>query len=229
MLRIDPRHFMAALCLTTTGLTSMAFAQSAGTPATVTYQIKADAMCCQGCAKKVAAQLYAAPGVINVKADVPNRIVTVTAKPSQKLTVEKLWYAVEQGKGGPSQLSTAIATYTLTPTDQLKPEERANGGQYTLLIADMHEMAQAQKVAGQLRAVRGIEDLSVDLDKGAMFVKPAAKANLSLFALAAAVEQAEESVVSVTGPYGRLSMASTEEASARAAMSPRQPAQGIVQ
>src|SRR5262245_10993163 len=69
-------------------------------------QIVADDMCCNGCAQKIGAQLYAAPGVTAVDADVPNRLVVVTAKPSSKLTAERLWAAVEKGNGGPSKLIT---------------------------------------------------------------------------------------------------------------------------
>ena len=229
MLRVILGHYVAAASLAIVGLIPTTFGQSAPATSTVTYEIIADWMCCQGCAKKVAAQLYTAPGVINVKADVPNRIVTVTAKPSPKLTFEKLWHAVEQAKGEPSRLSTSEATFTLTPANQLKPEDRVGAGQHKLLIAEMNEMERAQKVAGKLRAIRGVENLSVDLTKGALFVKPAAKVQLSPFALAAAVEQAEESVISVTGPYGRLSIEPVEQQAARAALSSRQPTQGTVQ
>ncbi|HEX2474232.1 MAG TPA: heavy-metal-associated domain-containing protein, partial [Lacipirellulaceae bacterium] len=84
----------------------------------INVQITADDMCCQGCAQKVAAQLYAAPGVTTVATDVPNRTVKVTAKPSAKLTLERLWRAVEKGKGGPSKLVTAQATYTLIKAEK---------------------------------------------------------------------------------------------------------------
>ena len=52
----------------------------------VTYEITADEMCCGGCAKKVASQLYTAPGVSNVKAMVAGRTVTITSKPSPTRT-----------------------------------------------------------------------------------------------------------------------------------------------
>ncbi len=195
----------------------------------VTYQIVADGMCCQGCAKKVAAQLYTAPGVTNVKADVPNRLVTITAKPSPKLTLEKLWKAVEQAKGKPSRLTTPHAIYTLARLDQLKAADQPAAGVYTLFIADLHDMQRAENVAGHLRAIRGMESLSVDLAQGALQVTPTAKVELSPFALVAAAEQAEELAVAVTGPFGRISIEPVTEQAAGAVLSSRQPAQGTVQ
>lgn len=195
--------------------------QAAPNAANATYQIIADGMCCQGCAKKVAAQLYTVPGVMNVKADVPNRLVTVTAKPSPKLTLEKLWNAVEKAKGQPSQLTTSAASYTLVGLDQLNPEEQPPAGVYALFVADMHDMPRAEKVAGQLRAVRGIESLSVDLPGGVLLVKPVPKVQLSPWMLVAAAQQAEELPVAVTGPFGRISIEPVTQQAARAALPPR--------
>jgi copper chaperone CopZ len=214
------RSFSLAALIAGIGLEG-ATGQAAPNAANATYQIVADGMCCQGCAKKVAAQLYTAPGVMNVTADVPNRLVTITAKPSPKLTLEKLWKAVEQAKGKPSQLTTSDATYTLIAPDQLKPEEKPPAGVYALLVADMHDMPRAEKVAGQLRAVRGIESLNVDLAGGVLLVKPAAKVKLSPWALVAAAQQAEESPVAVTGPFGRISIEPVTQQAARAALPPR--------
>lgn len=206
-----------------------AVSQAAPSTPNVSYEIIADGMCCQGCAKKVAAQLYTAPGVINVKANVANRTVTITAKPSPKLTLEKLWQAVEKAKGKPSRLTTSDAIYTLARPDQLTLEQQTNEGVYMLFVADMHDMQQAEKVAGQVRTIRGIESLSFDLTQGALLVKPAAKVQLSPWALAAAVGQAEESAVAVTGPFGRISIEPVAQQGASAVLSSRQPAQGTVQ
>lgn len=206
---------------------SNAIAFGAG-PTNATYEIIADGMCCQGCAKNVAAQLYAAPGVINVQTDVPTRTVTITAKPSPKLTLEKLWNAVEKAKGKPSQLATSQAVYKLTPTDQLKPDEHPAAGVYTLLVANMHDMKQVERIVAQLRPIRGIESYSVDLAQGALFVKPAPNVQLSPWALAAAVGQAEQSPVAVAGPFGRIRIEPVAQQAAPAVLS-RQPAQGTIQ
>jgi copper chaperone CopZ len=192
--------------------------QAAANAGNATFQIVADGMCCQGCAKKVAAQLYTAPGVINVQADVPNRLVTITAKPSPKLTLEKLWKAVEQAKGKPSQLTTPDAIYTLVGPDQLKPGEQPQAGVYALTIADMHDLQRAEKVASHLRTVRGIESFNVDLASGVLLVRPAAKVQLSPWLLVAAALQAKESPVAVTGPFGRISIEPVTQQAARAAL-----------
>jgi copper chaperone CopZ len=211
--------------LPTALLTSVTLAASALNAAPVqshaTYEIIAEGMCCQGCAKKVAAKLYTAPGVINVKADVAKRSVTVTAKPSPKLTLEKLWTAVAQAKGDPSRLTTSDAIYTMTRLEQLQAEERASAGIYIVRVADMHDMKQAEKVAGQLKLIRGIESLSVDLAQGALLVKPAGNIQLSPWAITAAVGQAEQSALDITGPYGRFNIERVTQQAARTALSPR--------
>lgn len=206
-----------------------ASATAAGQQDALEVQIVADGMCCQGCAKKVAAQLYTAPGVMNVKADVPNRLVTITAKPSPKLTLEKLWKAVEQAKGKPSRLTTSDAIYTLIGPDKLKPEHQPLAGAYMLFVAEMHDMERAEKVAAQLRTIRGIESLSVDLTGGALLVKPAANVQLSPWALVTAARQTEELPIAVTGPFGRIDIEPVTQQAARAVLSSRQPVQGAVQ
>jgi copper chaperone CopZ len=197
-------------CLPAAILASLTLASIAvyGSPASThaTYEIVADGMCCQGCAKKVAAKLYTAPGVINVKADVPARRVTITAKPSPKLTLEKLWSAVEKAKGKPSRLTTSDAVYSLQWPEQIEGHGAVAANSYTILVADMHDMELAQKVARQLRAVEGIESLSVDLKQGTMLIKPAANTQLSPWTLVTAVNQAGQSARAVTGPYGRLTV-----------------------
>lgn len=214
------KSVMFAALVAALGLLS-AVSNAAPNAGHATYQITAEGMCCQGCAKKVAAQLYTAPGVINVKADVAKRTVTVTAKPSPKLTLEKLWQAVDKAKGNPTRLTTVGAVYTMTRPEQLQPEEQAAEGVYTVFVADMRDMKQAEQLAGQLRTIHGIESLSVDLTQGALIVKPAAKVQLSPWALIAAVGQAHQSVLAVTGSYGRLTIEPLTQQATRAAMSPR--------
>ena len=89
-------------------------------------QIVDDAMCCKGCAK-IAAQLYAAPGVTSVDIDLPNHTVVVTAKPSPKLTARTTVAGCRKGRGKPSKLATPKATYTLTRTGKLKARRAGHG------------------------------------------------------------------------------------------------------
>ena len=105
--------------------------------ATERIQIVAPAMCCKGCAQKVAAQLYTAPGVSNVEADVPSHTVTVTFKPSPKLTLGGLWLAAEKADGKPSKLVTPQATYTLQRPEQLQLTEPLAPGRYWVVVQQL--------------------------------------------------------------------------------------------
>lgn len=180
-----------------------------------TYEIVANGMCCQGCAKKVAAQLYTAPGVVEVKANVSKRTVTVIARPSSKLTLEKLWRAVERAKGEPTQLTTSEEVYTLTPAKQLPAERRTPAGVYVVNIAELDGQQQATKLAASLRVIRGIENLVVDASGKSVTVQTAAEVELSPWTLIGAARQAEQFVTAVTGPYGCLTVEPLGQQAAR--------------
>lgn len=169
-------------------------------------KIVADDMCCNGCAQKVTAQLYAAPGVTVVDVDIPNRIVKVTAKPSPKLTLERLWLAVEKGKGAPSKLITAEATYTLTSAEQLKPAERLSPGQYVIEVAEIEDAGELQRITSLLRTIRGVQHVAVDLSKHTLIIQSAIDEPLSMWMLVRFVKQADQSPVRVAGPHGRLAI-----------------------
>lgn len=207
--------------LSQSGSTNTAAAQNV-----LKVQVVADEMCCKGCAQKVAAQLYAAPGVTSVEADIPNRLVTVIAKPSPKLTLELIWQAVEKGKGGPSKLVTPDATYVLTRSENLKPEKRLAAGRYSLEVRNMEDKEVAKQIANQLYAVRGVESIRVDMAQRMLLVQSANGISLSPWALATAVERAQGELTAVSGPYGVLtverSAASKPVASARSTYSPAQ-------
>ncbi|MEX2171486.1 MAG: heavy-metal-associated domain-containing protein [Pirellulales bacterium] len=193
-------------------------AETAKPVANTTYQFVADEMCCKGCAKNIAAQLYAAPGVTNVQADVATRTVVVTAKPSPKLTLEKLWDAVEKGKGKPSKLTTTAAIYELTRLEELTAEERPTAGVYTLVVSEMSDKAVAAKIAKSLYAIEGVQSVSFDSQQQALIVRPANGVQLSPWKLGGAVEQAEAQPLVITGPHGRFTierMAEPETLSSR--------------
>lgn len=183
-------------------------------------QIVADDMCCKGCAQKVAAQLYAAPGVTSVQADVPNRLVTVTAKPSPKLTAEKLWQAVERAKGGPSKLISPHATYSLVKAEGLPPEQRLASGHYSLEVEDLQDKERAQQVANQLYAIKGVQKVSVDVEARTLFLQAIEGSVLSPWALATAAEQAQGTPISVAGPYGVLTIERSDAADPTTAVKP---------
>lgn len=72
-------------------------------------------MDCPGCAKKLVAKLQAVSGVANVKADVDEKVITVTAKPKAKLSPLALWEAVEKGGKEVSKLEGPSGTLTSKP------------------------------------------------------------------------------------------------------------------
>lgn len=169
-------------------------------------EITANDMCCKGCAQKVAAQLYAAPGVTSVEADVPSRKIVVTAKFSPKLTLDRLWKAVEQGKGGPSKLITSEATYVFTPKDKVQPRQRLPAGRYSLLIHEIQNKEHAQQIANQLYTLSGIKNVSVDVHKNSLFLQSSPDSVLSPWLLATAVKQAGSLPLSISGPPGMLTI-----------------------
>jgi copper chaperone CopZ len=169
-------------------------------------QIVADDMCCQGCVQKVAAQLYALPGVTSVEAHVPSRVVTVTAKQSQKLTNGRIWQAVEKGKGSPSKLITPTASYVLTRPAGLKPEQRLPTGRYSIQLRSIPDQKSAQSITKQLYSIRGVAKVSADIAKNTLYIQAANGALLSPFGLAAAVEQANAEAVAIGGPDGVMSI-----------------------
>jgi copper chaperone CopZ len=185
-------------------------------------QVVADEMCCQGCVQKVAAQLYALPGVTSVEANVASRTVVITAKPSPKLTLGGLWHAVELGKGAPSKLVTTQATYTLERPDQLQLTEPLSPGRYWIVVRALSSKDAAQQITRQFYAVRGVKTVQVDIAKRTFFVESANSAPLSPWTLASAVEQAGDNAISVTGPHGVLTIERPSDQQARAATNPSQ-------
>jgi copper chaperone CopZ len=172
----------------------------------IEVQIVADDMCCKGCAQKVAAQLYAAPGVTAVAADVPTRIVKITAKASPKLTLERLWRAVEKGKGAPTKLITAQATYTLTKAELLPPSERLAPGHYVIKVADWRDTADMQRIITHLRAMPGIQRVDMQMSQQTLIIQSPTNQPLSEWALVRVVKQDSFLPVSVSGEFGCLTI-----------------------
>lgn len=176
---------------------------------TIMVEITADGMCCNGCAKTVAAQLYTAPGVVNVQPDVPRRLVTITARPSRSLTLEKLWNAVEKGKGQPSKLVSGDVSYAFAPIDAVPAAERVSGNVYRILVADLQARQSSGRVAKSIQQHRGVGAVRLDAAHDALVVSPTPGAKLSPWALLAAVEQAQEQTSQIDCPHGRLTIQRT--------------------
>jgi copper chaperone CopZ len=165
-------------------------------------QIVCNDMCCDGCAQTIAAQLYAAPGVTKVESDVPNRVVTVTAKASPKLTLERLWQAAEQGKGGPSKIVGPKAAYRFIGSESLQPEQRWPAGKYFVVMRTLKDKEKAQLIADQLHTVRGVETIQIDMAQRALFIQSVSDSVLSPWALLSAIEKTQAEPESVGGAFG---------------------------
>jgi copper chaperone CopZ len=173
-------------------------------------------MCCQGCVQKVAAQLYALPGVTSVQGDVPKRLVTITAKPSPKLTLERIWQAVEKAKGGPSKLVSRVSTYTLTRSEKLQPEQRLATGRYLIEVASLQNIDETKSIADELRRLQGVERIGVDLPRRMLAIDAADAVTISPWALVNAVERAHRQPISVSGPFGVLAIERLADAASHA-------------
>jgi copper chaperone CopZ len=192
-------------------------------------QVVADDMCCQGCAQKIAGQLYAAPGVTSVEADIPNRIVKVTANRTAKLTLERLWRAVEKGKGGPSKLITAEATYTLIRPDKLKPEQRLPAGQYVIRAPELGDQTAAERIATQLSSIRGVLHMRIDATTNSLIIQSTVDEPLSMWTLCAVLQQEDKVPATIGGPHGLLTIERSVSRQANSGAFPSQAnAQGEV-
>lgn len=215
MFRIHSFEKRSALLtlLLSAGLASAAAAQQ---QAPVKIQIIADGMCCQGCAQKIAAQLYAAPGVSNVEADVASHTVVVTFKPSPKLTLAGLWHATEKADGKPSKLVTSQATYLLQRPEQLKLSQPLAPGRYWVVVGNLTSTNEVQNISRQLSAVRGVKSVDFDAANRTFFVQTANTDFLSPWSLLVAVDQSGHNTSSVTGPHGLFMVERAVERAAQA-------------
>jgi copper chaperone CopZ len=179
---------------------------AASPPGAFRVQLVADDICCNGCAQKAAAQLYALPGITSVQADVPKRLLTVTGKTSPKLTLERIWQAVEKGEGGPSQIVTSVATYKLTRLEQLPSESRLAPGSYSLDVVELRGDDDERTIADHLYRVPGVGKIQVDRARCTFAIQSADAAVLSPWALVGAAQRAQCQPVSVAGPFGQLTI-----------------------
>lgn len=186
-------------------------------------EIVADDMCCNGCAQKIAAQLYAAPGVTAVEADLPTRVITVKAKPSPKLTLQKLWQAVEQGQGAPSQLTTTEATYKLKRSEQLDPQQRLSEGHYAVVLQTLKEPGQPKRITDAVSKIRGVKGVRVVAESRTVLVETSDNLPLSPWVLAMTVQVAGSEPLSVSGSYGTLSIERVSDDLASNAVRQAQP------
>jgi len=177
-----------------------------------TYEITADDMCCQGCAKKIAAQLYTAPGVMNVAANVESRLVTVTAKPSPKLTADRLWNAVEKGKGKPSRLVAGDSAISLVRPEQLDAASRAAAGRYVIEVTPSADADAIARLSSAVQSMKGVQTVTLLQDKSQLIVESSKGVQLSPWPMLSAARQLGLASSSVTGPFGRLTLEMNQSA-----------------
>ncbi|QEG35886.1 heavy-metal-associated domain-containing protein [Bythopirellula goksoeyrii] len=165
-------------------------------------QIVAADMCCKGCVQKVAGQLYAAPGVTGVKANLKDRTVVVTVSQQKGATLEQLWQAVAAGKGGPTKLTTAGATFTLTPPESLEKSQLPSASTSYVVVENLNHEGRAQKIANQLYATQGVEKVNAGAQQNTLVVT--SQQEISPWVLIGAVTGVQERPMAIVGSYGRF-------------------------
>lgn len=86
---------------------------SAAEPAWSSIQVKE--MHCAGCAKKIAARLYAVRGVKEVRVDMDKKTLFVAPQQNATLSPRAMWEAVEKAKDFPIRLAGPSGTFTEKP------------------------------------------------------------------------------------------------------------------
>ncbi len=201
---------MPFFILATAGLASVV--EAANPPArSQQIQIVAEEMCCKGCVQKVAGQLYAAPGVTVVEANIENKTVLVTVSRQKGASLEQLWQAVAAGEGGPTSLTTAEATYTMTRPDgtsgkSLPPRAFPPQGITYIVIDNLHCKGCAQRIAAQLYTLQGVSKVNANMKQNRLTVTSKGQ-HLSPWALVGAVARAKERPVAIVGASGRMDIA----------------------
>jgi len=70
---------------------------------------------CDGCARKITANLQQLPGVETVRPNVPAKTVAVSPKPGAVLSPRQLWETVEKSGEKPVKLEGPSGTFTQKP------------------------------------------------------------------------------------------------------------------
>jgi copper chaperone CopZ len=202
MCQQESKLMLMTICLT--GLMGV-YVQAAVPPGSYQVQIVAADMCCKGCVQKVSGQLYAAPGVMEVSANLENRTVVVTVSQKKGASLEQLWQAVAAGKGGPTQLTTSEATFSLTPAESLDKRQILPATKSHIIVENLSFEGRAQKIANQLYTTKGVVKVSADAQQNALIVT--SQQAISPWALIAAVARAQERPVAIVGAYGQMNIA----------------------
>jgi len=220
------KFFLLTICLV--GVIDKS-TQAAAPQGTYQVQIVADEMCCKGCAQKVAAQLYAAPGVTAVDIDLKNKTVLATVSQQKGASLQQLWQAVVAGEGGPTQLTTAAATFTIAQPEVTAGNKPLPKGTTYVVIDNLHCKGCAQKIAAQFYAIRGVSKVSADLKRNTLTVSNRNKQELSPWSLIGAVTAAKERPVAIHGAFGQMSIKWSTPKTASAHQASSQTSNGGIQ
>jgi copper chaperone CopZ len=105
-----------SICLLALTLVSLAGWTPVSAVSPVTYTtIHVHDMHCVDCAKQIARKLYALPGVVEVRADVPKNIAYVVPQKDKTLTPRAMWDAVESAGFKVARLEGPHGTFTARP------------------------------------------------------------------------------------------------------------------
>jgi len=103
------------LCITLVAAVLLTYVNglSAAEPAWTTVTVQE--MHCAGCAKKLAARLYAVRGVKEIRADVKSKTLFIAPQESKQVSPRALWEAVVKAKSVPIRLAGPGGTFTTKP------------------------------------------------------------------------------------------------------------------
>ncbi|TWT86717.1 Heavy-metal-associated domain protein [Pseudobythopirellula maris] len=203
---------IASIAVSALATNAAALAAPSGT-AVRQVQIVDEAMCCAGCARKVSGQLYATRGVREVGVDMESRTLTVSLPEPTPAMLGRLWHAVERGNGTPTKLITSEATYTLVRPELDPAKQQAPAAEpLAIAINNLHCQDCANKIARQLYALKGVTKVSVDMQRGMLFLETSRGTRLSPWALIDATAKANERPLAVFGGHGKLTIEWATEA-----------------
>lgn len=88
-------------------------AANAAEPAYTTINV--EKMCCNGCAQKIAGQLYVVRGVKEVRVNLDKKLVYVIPQQTKTVSPRAMWEAVQKGEDNPIRLAGPSGTFTKKP------------------------------------------------------------------------------------------------------------------
>jgi copper chaperone CopZ len=97
------------------GVASLACGAAYATSPVTYTTIQVHNMHCDECAKKIARKLYAVPGVVQVRADVPKNLAYVVPQQGKEIPPRVMWEAVEAAGFKVAKMTGPGGTHTTKP------------------------------------------------------------------------------------------------------------------